>query len=696
MLQARVLRQIESGAAKESVVEALQEIFARSAQLAGRQRFLGELDQTTRPLVDPRAFLETTSRLLAEHLDVNRCAYATVENETVFDITGDHARGVESIVGRWPVAAFGPGCVTDMLANRPFVVADTETDARISPESLSAYQSTAIRAVICVPLHKQGRFTAAMAVHQSVPRTWTRDEIELVELVVGRCWEALERASVERRLAENRSRLEFAVELSGIGFWYCDLPFDELMWDVRTKQHFYFPPDARITIEMFYDRIHPDDRDPTRAAIDAAIANHTSYDVVYRTVQPETGEQKYIRALGGTAYANDGTPLRFDGVTVDVSALKRAEGQLREQDRRKDEFLATLAHELRNPLAPIRTGIEVIQRTDDPARKAQTYAMMERQLGHLVRMVDDLLDISRVTLGKIRLVESRIDLEHVVASAVETTKALLEAHGVELVLAISRDPLFVHGDPTRLAQVISNLLSNAAKYTPRGGRVTVSVAPRDEHVEVRVADNGVGIPPDKLAAVFEMFVQLGQSIDRANGGLGIGLTLSRRLIELHGGTLEARSEGNHRGSTFVVRLPLLAAPPSAPIAGALPPLAGLRILVVDDNVDAADLLAALLELAGHTLSVVHTGPDALAAVTKQRFDVVLLDIGLPGLDGYEVARRLRATTTVPQPMLVALTGWGSADDREKARRAGFDHHLVKPVDQPMLTAILATARRGDA
>jgi len=693
VLQARVLRELESGGSKEAITFTLHQIFDRSAQLARRQQFLSELDTQTRPLVDPQVLMQTISRLLAEHLGVSRCAYATVENETVFDITGDYARDVPTIVGRWQVAAFGPGCVADMLANKPFVVDDVETDPRITPDSLPAYRATTIRAVICVPLHKQQRFTAAIAVHQTEPRVWTRDEIELVEIVVGRCWEALERASVERKLAENHGRLDYAVQLSGIGFWYCDLPFAELMWDVRTKQHFFLPPDARVTIELFYERIHPEDREATRAAIDASIANHTSYDVVYRTVDPQSGEHNYVRALGGTAYAHDGTPLRFDGVTVDVTALKRAEAKLREQDRRKDEFLATLAHELRNPLAPIRSGLELLRTSDEVARKAQIHAMMERQLGHLVRMVDDLLDISRITLGKIRLVESRVDLDRVVTSAVETTKALLEAAGVELVLDVAAGPLVVHGDPTRLAQVIANLLSNAAKYTPRGGRVTVAVAPRGDQVTVTVTDTGVGIPPDKLAAVFEMFVQLGQSLDRANGGLGIGLTFSRRLIELHGGTLEAHSEGDHRGSTFVVRLPLLEAPSTQPLVTRVATVTSLRILVVDDNVDAAELLAALLELSGHAITVAHTGPEALAVTAKHPLDVVLLDIGLPGLDGYEVARRLRADTSRPQPMLVALTGWGAEEDRDKARSAGFDHHLVKPVDQATLTAILATAPR---
>ena len=285
---------MENGGASLAVLEPLRAAFAHSAQLVERQRFLRVLDMATRSLVEPPALMQATARLLAEHLGVDRCAYANVENQSVFEITGDYAHGVPSIVERWDVAAFGPGCVADMLAGRAYVGEDTDSDPRIPPEFLIAYRATTLRAVICVPLHKQGQFTAAMAVHQSHPRRWATDELDLVAIVVGRCWEALERIAVERRLTENRARLDYAVQLSGIGFWYCDLPFAELMWDARTKAHFVLPTDARVTIELFSDRIHPEDRQATREAIDSSIANHTSYDVVYRTVDPATGEEKCV------------------------------------------------------------------------------------------------------------------------------------------------------------------------------------------------------------------------------------------------------------------------------------------------------------------------------------------------------------------------------------------------------------------
>jgi signal transduction histidine kinase len=663
-------------------------------ELRERHSFLATLDAATQPLVDPRDIMQTTARLLAEYLDVDRCAYANVENEQVFDITGDWPRGVPSIVGRWDVALFGPSCVEHMLANTPYIVENVSLDPRISPELRTAYRATTIEAVICVPLHKQGVFTAAMAVHQKVPRRWTPSEVELVTTVVGRCWESLERAAITRTrataeaaLADHRARLAYAVLLSGVGFWYCDLPFSELLWDERVKTHFWLPPDARVTMELFYDRIHPDDRERTRAEIDASIANHVKYDVIYRTVDPATKGVKHLRALGGASYAADGTPLRFDGVTLDITAL-------REQDQRKDEFLATLAHELRNPLAPIRSGLELLERSTDRAVLDRTIATMQRQLLHMVRMVDDLLDISRVTLGKVTLVSASTDLRAILASAIDTTRGLIDAAGHTLELDLPGADLPLEVDPTRIAQVFANLLSNATKYTPRGGRIRVTARRDDTWLSVSVSDTGIGIPADALPTVFEMFTQLGQSIDRAQGGLGIGLTLARRLVEMHHGTITAASPGPGRGSTFTVRLPLGRQITAAQHADHAPAAAagGLRILIVDDNVDAADILAILLEQDGHQIRVAHTGPDGLIAAAELQPHVVLLDLGLPGIDGYEVARRLRADRSIARPLLVAVSGWGSEQDRTAAHAAGFDHHLVKPVDHARLASLLASVR----
>jgi PAS domain S-box-containing protein len=523
-----------------------------------------------------------------------------------------------------------------------------------------------------------------------------------VQLAVTR--DVTARRQAEHALTQNRSRLDYAVRLSGVGFWHCELPFDLLNWDHRVKEHFFFPPDANITIDAFYERIHPEDRDSTLIAIEASMRDRVSYDVVYRTVHPETGDIKWIRALGGMTFGVDGHATHFDGVTVDVTAQKRdqlrladALARVSEQDRRKDEFLATLAHELRNPLAPIRTGLSILQRGGSSEQQARTREMMERQLRHLVHMVDDLLDISRVTLGKVTLKKERVDFRAILHSALETTRPLIERQGHEFAVRLPEDPLPLDVDPTRVAQVFANLLNNATKYTPRGGRLQLTADIEAGWLVVRVADNGVGIPPDMLPRVFDLFTQVGGSIDNSQGGLGIGLTLVRALVELHQGQVVAESAGAGLGTTMTVRLPLASLEPEAaePEPHAPHSAGRLKILVVDDNVDAATSLAMLLELEGHVTSVAHSGLGALTAVNDFRPDAVFLDIGLPDISGYEVARRLRAAPAAERTArLIALTGWGSEEDRRQALAAGFDSHLIKPVDPMELGAALSELAPG--
>ncbi|MFO0847565.1 MAG: response regulator [Gemmataceae bacterium] len=380
-----------------------------------------------------------------------------------------------------------------------------------------------------------------------------------------------------------------------------------------------------------------------------------------------------------------------------LAETRRTADALKEADRRKDEFLATLAHELRNPLAPLANGLQLMRLSQAPEVVARARGMMERQLGHLVRLVDDLLDISRVTSGKVRLRPEAIDLRAAVEAAVETSRPQVEAGRHALEVRLPDHPLPLHADPMRVSQVVANLLTNAAKYTPDGGRITVTADREGGRAVVRVADTGIGIPADMLPRVFDLFTQVGKHLDRAQGGLGIGLALVKRLVEMHGGEVTAESAGAGHGSTFTVRL-LLADPGQAEgggggqegsAAGAAPRPRGRRVLVVDDNTDAAESLAMLLGLSGHETAVAYDGPTAVAMARTYHPDVVFLDIGLPGMSGYEVARSLRADGCGPGTVLVALTGWGSDDDRRQSRAAGFDYHLTKPVDGTQLDALFA-------
>ncbi len=378
----------------------------------------------------------------------------------------------------------------------------------------------------------------------------------------------------------------------------------------------------------------------------------------------------------------------------DITDRKRIEEALKKADHRKNEFLAMLAHELRNPLAPIRSAVQVMQMEgSDDASVHAAREVVERQVQHLVRLVDDLLDVSRISRGKIALRLEPVDLASVVARAIEISRPLIDARKHQLEVALPGTALRVEADATRLAQVVSNLLNNAAKYTEEGGRIHLSVEQVAREAVLRVRDTGVGIPADMLTSVFELFTQVKSSLSRSQGGLGIGLTLVRSLVDMHGGKVQAMSDGLGQGSEFVVRLPLVPAP-LAPTP-ALPDererrtrVTPQRILVVDDNADAAEMLAMLLRQRGHEVRTACNGPDALEAVRARPPDVVLCDLGMPGMDGLEVACRLCQDFGTQRPRLVALTGYGGEEDRRRSREAGFDAHLVKPVDVGDLEPLL--------
>ena len=397
----------------------------------------------------------------------------------------------------------------------------------------------------------------------------------------------------------------------------------------------------------------------------------------------------------------DGCVVGASKIVRDFTERKRLEDNLRrlaadlsETDRRKDEFLATLAHELRSPLAPLLNMLEVMKRSEgDTGTLRRARATIERQLGQLVRLVDDLLDLNRITHNRLELRRSDVDLSPVIHQAVEVSRPIADAAGHEIRLSLPAEPIHLHADAARLAQVFGNLLNNSCKYTRPGGTISIAAERRGEAAIVSVRDNGIGIPQNKLESIFEMFTQVDPSLERSQGGLGIGLTLVKRLVQLHGGSIEAKSAGNGRGSEFVVTLP--AGVPSMVGVTAAPALARdlippRRILVVDDNRDSAESLAMLLSITGNETHVAHDGIDAYEAVVSYRPDVVLLDIGLPRLSGHDVCRRIREQPWGADIVLIALTGWGQEEDHRRSREAGFDGHLVKPVEYAELVALLSS------
>jgi CheY-like chemotaxis protein len=386
--------------------------------------------------------------------------------------------------------------------------------------------------------------------------------------------------------------------------------------------------------------------------------------------------------------------LGMTGVMQDITEKKREERELREADIRKDEFLATLAHELRNPLAPLRTSLEILRQEGvGPEAKEAARLVMLRQVNQMVALIDDLIDISRISTGRIELHREPVALAELVDGALEISRPLIDAHGHQLSMDLIADPVYLDVDKTRIAQVLSNLLNNAAKYAGHNGLIGLSAALEGDSVVVTVGDSGIGIAPEMLSRVFEMFVQVDNSLERAEGGLGVGLTLARRLAELHGGTLEARSGGLGQGSEFMLRLktvpaPRVGAPPVTQTAEVLE-FGRRRVLVVDDNVDHAESLATLLRLEGHEAHTAYDGPKAIDAFSDVQPEVVLLDIGMPGLNGYETARRIRERAGGDGVKLIALSGWGQPRDRQLSERAGFDHHLVKPVEPAVLERMMA-------
>jgi CheY-like chemotaxis protein len=405
------------------------------------------------------------------------------------------------------------------------------------------------------------------------------------------------------------------------------------------------------------------------------------------------GEFRWMISHGVPRYRADGGFEGYIGSCFDVTDYKNAQAALREADRRKDEFLATLSHELRNPLAPIRNGLQMIRLAGATGTIEQARTMMERQLGQMIRLVDDLLDVSRVTTGKLVLQTARVDLQTVIDAALETTRAVIEQAGHALSVTVPQDPIFVDGDATRLAQVLSNLLNNSAKYTPPGGRIQLRAGSENGMAILAVQDDGIGIPPDMLASIFEMFTQVDRTLEKSSGGLGIGLSLVKGLVEMHGGLIEVRSDAG-RGSEFIVRLPTeRRAAQAAASPAAIEPTAVYRrrrILVADDNVDAAESMRLLLEMLGNTVSTANDGIQAVDVAEAFRPELILLDIGMPRLNGYDACRQIRERDWGKSALIVAMTGWGQDEDKRRSLEIGFDQHLVKPVDPEALEKLLAT------
>ncbi|MCW1912979.1 PAS domain S-box protein [Luteolibacter sp. GHJ8] len=679
---------------------------AKLQQSEQRHRFLAELASATQHLTEAEEIMSTTARMLAQFLAVDRCAYAVVEDEAVFDITGDYGPTVASIVGKWDVAAFGPECVRRMLANEPFVVEDVDADTRVA-DSTAAYRATSIRAVICVPLFKDGKFTAAMAVHQTIPRKWSSADIEVVRVVVSRCWESLERARSNRALKASAERLTLALAAAQLGDWSWDAGTDIVDLSPRAAEIFGLDETTEIEWKEMQSLLDPEDAELAKEAVERAMASDSQYDMEYRVNR--NGSEVWVAALGRATF-KDGIPMGMYGVVQDITPRKALEKELLDQavelamaDRQKDDFIALLAHELRNPLAPVRTGLELLRvGTNEPNGIERVRSMMERQLNHMVRLVDDLLDVSRITRNKLSLQFEPVLFRDAVSHALETVGPQLESSKQTVRVRLDDPDVIVWADPTRLSQVLGNLLANASKFSPSGAAIEVRGTVERDNAVVSVSDPGIGISFEDLPHVFSIFAQAARSISSSKGGLGLGLHLARSLMELQGGSLEAKSGGLGKGSTFTLSIPTLQCrevdtKEREDRHSGASPLQGMKVLVADDNADALEALSLLLSTLGADVLAARGGSEAISVFQKSSVELILMDVGMPEVDGLQATKLIRSLDGGHRPIIIALTGWGRPEDRDATAEAGCNGHLVKPVkiaELESLIAALGGARKG--
>jgi signal transduction histidine kinase/ActR/RegA family two-component response regulator len=580
---------------------------------------------------------------------------------------------------------------------------ETERDVESEDPSLVAVvrRDDTLRSYGAVPLVREDRVLGVLAFSAGRPWRFLPEERAFMTTIAEQCADALARARLHDDARDSKHLLQSVLERLPVGVIVSRPPDSTLVLSNEALATIWrtdaLPTRGEDRCKLL-KASYPDGRPIPMAESPVVRAlRGESVDGLEARIERRDGSIGWIQASAAPVLRDDGTVKVAVATFVDVSAVKEARAAAEEAGRAKDEFLAMLGHELRNPLTPIVTALDLMDlRGGDAFRSERT--IISRQVRHMVRMVDDLLDISRITRGKILLHKEYVEAGQLVAGAIETTRSLFEQRSQTLTVSVAATGLPLLVDPGRLSQAVANLLTNAAKYTEPGGRIAVIALREERQVFIRVRDSGIGIEPEVLPRVFDLFVQAEGSIDRSQGGLGIGLAIARNLVELHGGSIVAHSDGAGRGSEFIIRLPL-APGAEVPPPGREPPMVQssahpFRVLIVDDNEDIADGLSAMLRLLGCVTRIAHDGPSAIAAVASFDADLVLLDIGLPVMNGYEVARQFRRLQSTSKIRLVALTGYGQAADERRSLDAGFDEHLVKPLGLDSIREVLARFARA--
>jgi PAS domain S-box-containing protein len=634
--------------------------------------------------------------LLGKFLKVSRVVFCEVDDDHgTFFVRREWVRSdLPSMAGQVRMLdEFGSDNIALLRSGLAFVCNDTQCDPRTANHA-AAYAKINIIASLALPLVIAGKLTTILNVQQAAPYCWSEDDIEFARDMAERTWLAVEGARAQDELRAERDQSQYIFDNLSEGFASIDSDWRVLQINAEGLRL-----GQRCAAEVIGK--HHADIWPETVGTEVEQA----YQRVKTSGKPETLEQHITFSSGSRRWLEVRAHKTMKGGLAifyhDITERKKVEAALIDDARHKDEFLAMLAHELRNPLAPISAAAQLLASINRPdvSRVRQISAILTRQTAHMTHLIDDLLDVSRVTRGQVRLNLTALDINHIVLDAIEQVRPLLDARSHRFVLTLAAESGWVSGDRKRLVQVLTNLLGNAAKYTPDGGQIDLLIGLDQECVKLSVQDNGIGMSEPLMARMFELFSQGERTSERAEGGLGIGLALVKGLIALHGGSVSASSDGHRAGSRFCVSLPRLPPAPSAARGAELPArvrAAPLRVMVVDDNVDAAAMLAMLLEQAGHHVHIEHGSQQALERACQEPVDVFLLDIGLPYMDGHALARRLRRLPAMADAMLIAVTGYGQLQDQADAHAAGFDDHFVKPVDSAKLTALLGaiSARRN--
>src|SRR5450830_230457 len=676
--------------------QALQEKIRLLEQAERRQTFQLELSdclRAERPHNDAVAACE----LLGLFLDVDGVVFCEVdEAQARFRVRCEYQRaGTGSASELRPLDRFGAERIAVLRAGAVFICDDTAADSRTRAHA-AAYAEAGIRASLAIPLVRHGRLTSILNVQSKAPHHWTDEEVGLARDMAERCWSAVETTRAQAELRQERDKSQYVFDNMTEGFAMLDLN-----WCV-----------TQMNAEGL--------RLSHRSAAEVIGKNHwevwpevvgSNIDTVYRRVRAtgdaQTLEQFVTLSDAGGAWLEVRVQRAQGGELAvfyhDISERKAVEITLRDVARQKDEFLAMLAHELRNPLAPICAAADLLATAAcDAAREQKIGAVIKRQAAHMTGLIQDLLDVSRVTQGFVTLEKVALDFKSVVSEAVEQVRTLFEKQGHQLTVQLVQESAWVSGDKVRLVQVLSNLLGNACKYTPDRGRIELVLEASASHLILTVTDDGIGMSPSLVERAFDLFSQAERTPDRVQGGLGIGLALVKSLVGLHNETVSANSEGARSGSRFTVMLPRLqrkmpAVPPVAGLSGGGTDASAaerLRVLVVDDNIDAAEMLGMVLSASGLEVAVEFYSRNALDAAQRLLPDVCILDLGLPDMDGYELARRLAAMPALRRMVLIAVTGYGQPQDRADALAAGFHHHFAKPVDSMTLISLLADIGAG--